>query len=72
MESDFNVCGVKLAVQWLHVSAIIAEFNMGCYGCALTWCLSAYLVCTSKTPYVAIDERDLVRSIHLFLFSCVH
>ena len=27
---------------------------------------------TSKTPYVAIDERGLVRSIHLFLFSCVH
>ena len=22
---------------------------------------------TSKTPYVAIDERGLVRSIHLFL-----
>ena len=30
------------------------------------------LVYTSKTPYVAIDERGLVRSIHLFLFSCVH
>ena len=27
---------------------------------------------TSKTPYVAIDERGLVRNIHLFLFSCVH
>ena len=27
---------------------------------------------TSKTPYVAIEERGLVRSIHLFLFSCVH
>ena len=27
---------------------------------------------TSKTPYVAIDERGLVRSINLFLFSCVH
>ena len=27
---------------------------------------------TSKTPYVAIDERGLVRSIHLFLFPCVH
>ena len=27
---------------------------------------------TSKTPYVAIDELGLVRSIHLFLFSCVH
>ena len=27
---------------------------------------------TSKTPYVAIDERGLVRSTHLFLFSCVH
>ena len=27
---------------------------------------------TSKTPYVAIDERGLERSIHLFLFSCVH
>ena len=27
---------------------------------------------TSKTPYVAIDERGLVRSIHMFLFSCVH
>ena len=27
---------------------------------------------TSKTPYVAIDERGLVRSIHLFFFSCVH
>ena len=27
---------------------------------------------TSKTPYVAIDERGLVRSIHLFLFSRVH
>ena len=29
---------------------------------------------TSKTPDVAIDERGLVRSIHLFLFlfSCVH
>ena len=27
---------------------------------------------TSKTPYVAIDERGLVRSIHFFLFSCVH
>ena len=27
---------------------------------------------TSKTPYVAIDERGLVRSIHLFLFSCMH
>ena len=27
---------------------------------------------TSKTPYVAIDERGLVRSIHLFLFSCVN
>ena len=23
---------------------------------------------TSKTPYVAIDERGLVRNIHLFLF----
>ena len=34
-----------------------------------------YLICairiTSKTPYVAIDERGLVRSIHLFLISCV-
>ena len=30
------------------------------------------LLFTSKTPYVAIDERGLVRSIHLFLFSCVH
>ena len=30
------------------------------------------LAITSKTPYVAIDERGLVRSIHLFLFSCVH
>ena len=29
-------------------------------------------IVTSKTPYVAIDERGLVRSIHLFLFSCVH
>ena len=29
-------------------------------------------VVTSKTPYVAIDERGLVKSIHLFLFSCVH
>ena len=28
--------------------------------------------CTSKAPYVAIDERGLVRNIHLFLFSCVH
>ena len=27
---------------------------------------------TSKTPYVAIDERGFVRGIHLFLFSCVH
>ena len=27
---------------------------------------------TSKTPYVAIDERGLERSIHLFVFSCVH
>ena len=27
---------------------------------------------TSKTPYVAIDERGLVRSIHSFVFSCVH
>ena len=27
---------------------------------------------TSKTPYVAIDERGLVRRIHLFLFCCVH
>ena len=27
---------------------------------------------TSKTPYVAIDERGLVRSIHLFLFSFVY
>ena len=27
---------------------------------------------TSKTPYVAIDERGLVNSIHLFLFSCEH
>ena len=27
---------------------------------------------TSKTPHVAIDERGLVRSIHLFLFSCLH
>ena len=27
---------------------------------------------TSKTPYVAIDERGLVRSIHLFFVSCVH
>ena len=26
----------------------------------------------SKTPYVAIDERGVVRSIHLLLFSCVH
>ena len=29
-------------------------------------------IATSKTPYVAIDERGLVNSIHLFLFSCVH
>ena len=29
------------------------------------------LLVPSKTPYVAIDERGLVRSIHLFLFSCV-
>ena len=35
------------------------------------WCgASTYL--TSKTPDVAIDERGLVRSMHLFLFSCVH
>ena len=31
-----------------------------------------HFISTSKTPYVAIDERGLVRSIHLFLFSCVH
>ena len=30
-----------------------------------------YVLLTSKTPYVAIDERGLVRSIP-FLFSCVH
>ena len=34
--------------------------------------LCSVTVNTSKTPYVAIDERGLVRSIHLFLFSCVH
>ena len=27
------VVGVKLAVHWLRVSAITAEFNMGCYRC---------------------------------------
>ena len=32
---------VKLAVHWPRVSAIIAEFNMDCYGCALTRCLKA-------------------------------
>ena len=32
---------LKLTVHWLCVSAIIAEFNMGCYGCALTGCASA-------------------------------
>ena len=25
-----------------------------------------------RLTYVSIDERGLVRSIHLFLFSCVH
>ena len=36
------------------------------------WFNNRRLVRTSKTPYVAIDERGLVRSIHLFLFFCVH
>ena len=36
---------------------------------ALTSILS-HVVTTSKTPYVAIDERGLVRSIHLFFFLC--
>ena len=34
---------LKLAVHWQRVNAIIAEFHMGCYGCALTPCLSEYL-----------------------------
>ena len=33
---------VKQAVHWLRVSAIIAEFNMGRYGCELTQFVSAY------------------------------
>ena len=34
--------------------------------------LTSIVGITSKTPYVAIDEQGLVRSIHLFLFSCMH
>ena len=53
-------------------------------GSRIAWVTSKWLVLllfghkmivhwiTSKTPYVAIDERGLVRSIHFFLFSCVH
>ena len=37
---NWNDGWVKAAVHWLHVSAIIAEFNMGCYRVA-RW-LSAF------------------------------
>ena len=43
----------------------IVGFNSFC-----VWKIKTFK--TSKTPYVAIDERGLVRIIHLFLFSCVH
>ena len=35
---------LKLAIHWLRVSAIIAEFKMGCYGYTLTRCVSALLI----------------------------
>ena len=55
-----------------NVSYEEAEFAL--QGCFIFTALALMFVvtCTSKTPYVAIDERGLVRSIHLFLFSCVH
>ena len=45
------------------------SYGATCYGENVCECLlPAYF--TSKTPDVAIDERGLVRNVHLFV--CVH
>ena len=67
-----NLEGSETLQQGMRRSASpLAECYILPSDCVLL-CIHFHTTTTSETPYVAIDERGLVRSIHLFLFSCVH
>ena len=51
---------------------LLFNFKLKWFRLGIVLCKMRWVYFTSKTPYVAIDERGLVRNIHLFLFSCLH
>ena len=77
MQEYFYLCTHALKKLWKQKNHAPRNKNQVSYLCIALRCKDNFSwffkkINTSKTPYVAIDERGLVRSIHLFLFSCVH